>query len=298
MRILITGANGFLGSSLAHYWAAKGHQLLLLMRPSSNAFRVDGLMDTVHVARVKQVEEISAIIHNWSPNAVVHTACSYGRNGETPLELLDANLRFGIVLIQSILENVSPKDAPISFLNAGTTLAPDISLYALSKTQFSAWGSAIAKNAPDRLQFIDIQLQQMYGPGDDSSKFTTYVIKACRDNHNRLALTAGEQLRDFIHIDDVVSAYDVILNRRDYFSPSDSVEVGTGIAITMREFVEKVKQISGALTELDFGAVPYRQNEAMLCVADTDKLKSLGWQYNVNLTDGLKNLISPQNKNL
>ncbi len=71
----------------------------------------------------------------------------------------------------------------------------------------------------------------MYGPGDDSSKFTTHVIESCRRNEPRLALTAGEQLRDFIHIDDVVRAYDRIVDRQGDFAASDAIEVGSGDAV-------------------------------------------------------------------
>ena len=139
--------------------------------------------------------------------------------------------------------------------------------------------------------FIDIRLQQMYGPGDDRSKFTTHVIEACRNNELRLALTPGEQRRDFIHIDDVVRAYECILERRCEFAASDAVEVGSGTAVTMRSFVELAKQAADASTLLDFGAVPYRANEAMLCVADTDRLRGLGWQPKVQLADGIKSTI-------
>jgi nucleoside-diphosphate-sugar epimerase len=60
----------------------------------------------------------------------------------------------------------------------------------------------------------------------------------------------------------------------------------------MREFVELAKYVSGAKTQLNFGAVPYRDDEAMLCVADTNRLRSLGWRPKVSLTEGLTNLFA------
>ncbi len=70
----------------------------------------------------------------------MHTACSYGRKGESPLDVLDANLRFGMLLLQAALDATPRDGGPVALLNTGTVLAPDVSLYALSKTQFSAWG--------------------------------------------------------------------------------------------------------------------------------------------------------------
>lgn len=294
MRILLTGPTGFLGSALAHYWAVRGHQICLLARPASSLHRLQTLLPRVQLERAANAEEYLRVVRDFAPEAIVHTACSYGRNGETPLDIIEANLRFGTVLLQAVLDVVPQASGPITFLNTGTVLAPDVSLYALSKTQFSSWGAVLATQSPDRLRFIDIHLQQMYGPGDDRSKFSTHVIEACRQNEPRLALTTGEQRRDFIHIDDVVRAYDRILERHADFAASDAIEVGSGDAVTMRSFVELAKQLAGAATMLDFGAVPYRANEAMLCVADTARLRGLGWQPEVSLADGLKSMLAAQ----
>lgn len=287
MRILLTGPSGFLGSALARHWAGRGHTLSLIARPSSSLDRLAELMSAVSVFRVSAPGEIAAAVRVTAPDVVVHTACSYGRKGETPLDVMNANLVLGTSLLQTLLEDTTRDTGPVTFLNTGTVLAPDISLYSLSKNQFSAWGAALATHSPRQLRFVDLRLQQMYGPGDDGSKFTTHVIEACRRNESRLALTHGEQRRDFIHIDDVVQAYDCILEQRDNFAASDALDVGSGEAITMRSFVELAKQITGASTMLDFGAVPYRFNEAMLCVADTGRLRDLGWRQEVSLIDGL-----------
>ncbi|MDE1713188.1 NAD-dependent epimerase/dehydratase family protein (plasmid) [Chromobacterium amazonense] len=286
MRILLTGPGGFLGSALARYWSEYGHELILLARPTSSLKHLDDLM-SMHLLRASTFEEIAGLVQEAAPDAIVHTACSYGRNGETPLDVMKANHVLGSVLLQAVLDNTTSEKGPVSFLNAGTVLSPDVGLYALSKTQFSSWGAALASQYPERLRFIDILLQQMYGPGDDQSKFTTRVIKTCMRNEPYLALTAGEQKRDFIHIDDVVRAYDCILNQRAVFAANDSIDVGLGEAVTMRDFAVLTKQIAGASTALDFGAVPYRINEPMLCVANTNRIRCLGWQPKFSLAEGL-----------
>lgn len=292
MRILLTGPGGFLGSALARHWARCGHTLTLLVRPTSALDRLDGLLPAVRVLRAATPDEVAAAVRENEPDAIVHTACSYGRKGETPLDMLGTNLILGAALLQAVLDRTARDDGPITFLNTGTVLAPNVSLYAMSKTQFSAWGAALASQSPRQLRFIDLRLQQMYGPGDDRSKFTTHVIEACRRDEPRLALTPGEQRRDFIHVDDVVRAYDHILERRSDFAASDAIDVGSGDIITIRGFVELVKKVTGASTVLDFGAVPYRANEAMLCVADTSRLCDLGWHAQVQLADGLARMTA------
>jgi CDP-paratose synthetase len=293
MRILLTGPGGFLGSAIAHHWASRGHELCLLARPSSNLIRLEKLTGSFRVLRATTPAEIASAVTEAEPEAIVHTACSYGRRGEPVLALAEANIILGISLLEAALGVARRQERRISFINTGTSLAPEVSLYALSKRQFSAWGSALAAGAPRNLSFIDVRLQQMYGPGDDDSKFITQIIEACRRNHPRLALTAGEQKRDLIHIEDVVLAYDYILEARSRFAPHDVIEVGSGEAVEMKSFVELAKRLSGATTKLDFGAVPYRENEAMLCVAETGRLRSLGWIPRVSLEEGIRRMIAP-----
>ncbi|ANH67598.1 NAD(P)-dependent oxidoreductase [Mitsuaria sp. 7] len=310
MRIVLTGPTGFLGSALARRWAADGHELLLLARPGSRTQRIDALLGEsstlsssassasspsttvrrIRLVRADGMEAAAQALRDFAPDAVVHTACAYGRAGETPLDVLDANLRLGTALLQAAA--AVQGRSPVSFLNTGTVLSPEVSLYALSKTQFSAWGATLAGQQPERLRFIDLRLQQMYGAGDDRSKFTTHVIESCRRNEPRLALTAGEQRRDFIHIDDVVDAYDRVLAARDGFAAADAIEVGSGDAVRMRDFVELTRRLTGAATQLDFGAVPYRAHEAMLCVADTARLRGLGWVPRFDLEAGLRQTLA------
>lgn len=291
MHILLTGPNGFLGSALARHWSKLGHTLTLLARPTSSLNRLEDILQSMRVARPTTTGDIVAAVREASPDVIVHTACAYGRKGETLLNIIDSNLVLGSAMLQAISDNEIENNDPVVFLNTGTVLSPDVSLYALSKTQFSALGATIAERSPTKLRFIDVRLQQMYGIGDDSTKFTTQVIEACCRNLPRLALTPGEQLRDFVHIDDVVRAFDCILERRNEFAINDAIDVGSGEAITMRQFVELTKELSGASSALDFGTVAYRPNEAMHCEADTTRLKSLGWQKQVSLNDGLMHII-------
>lgn len=225
---------------------------------------------------------------DFRPDSVVHTACAYGRSGESPLTVLDANLRLGVALLQAAMAREGEHTV---FINTGTALTPDVNLYALSKNQFSQWGATLASQQPKRLQFIDIQLQQMYGPGDDRSNFTTHVIEACRLGEDRLALTLGKQRRDFIYIDDVVTAYDTILNHRSDLGISDAIELGTGTTVSIREFVELVHGLTAATTMLDFGAVPYRPHEPMLCVANTARLSAMGWTPFIDLESGITRIL-------
>ena len=287
MKILLTGASGFLGSALALYWLNAGHQVALLLRPTSKLDRMRGLEASFDVGRCMADVEVVDFVKKVQPEAVVHTACSYGRQGESSLQLFDSNLRLGLVLLQS-LQNAAQ---PVSFINTGSALVSEVSLYALSKNQFSQWGSMLASQSSGQLRFINVQLQHMYGPGDDASKFTTHVLHACQRNDPQLKLTAGEQTRDFIYIEDVVTAYDTLLTQRNQLDTVQDIEVGSGVAPTIRQFVETAHHLTESRTKLLFGALPYRINEAMHCLANVARMSHLGWAPAFNLTAGLKKTI-------
>jgi len=287
MRILITGASGFLGSALAINLHRQGHHIALLLRPKSVLDRLGNLTSTFQIGFFSSDQEIDDFVHLVQPDVVIHTACAYGRNGESMVQLTDVNLRFGLALLESSLRT----GEKFVFINTATILDRFLSPYALSKSQFPDWGKYLAKQPKLDFRFINVLLQHMYGPGDDPSKFSAHVLHTCSRNKPYLKLTEGEQRRDFIYIEDVVAAYSALVENIDKLDRYMDLEVGTGYAPTIREFVEIVHKLTSSKTKLLFGAIPYRANEAMNCQADIRKMQSLGWNPRFDLETGLKETI-------
>lgn len=287
MNILLTGASGFLGSAVALHLVDAGYQVALLLRHASSLRRLHGRESEFELGRYESDGEIDAFIRHVQPDVVMHTACAYGRSGETLLQVSDANLRYGLTILQTLVRS----QKPVTFINTGTILDATVSLYALTKQQFSQSGRFLAAQSSGQLRFINILLQHMYGPGDDLSKFTSHVLSSCYQNQPILELTAGEQKRDFIYIDDVVSAYTTLLEQRSKFGVTVDIEVGSGVAPTIREFVETVQKVTASRTELHFGAMNYRPNEPMHCQANIEQMNELGWQPKFDLERGLKRTI-------
>ena len=139
---------------------------------------------------------------------------------------------------------------------------------------------------------MNIRLEHVYGPNDETSKFPSYIADSCLKNIPELKLTKGEQKRDLIYIDDVVSAYLILLEKLgevdDFFI---DIELGSGKSVSIRHFVEMIHQITESKTKLDFGAIPYREGEAMSSQANIARLTSLGWHCNYDLEAGLNKMI-------
>jgi nucleoside-diphosphate-sugar epimerase len=288
VNLLITGATGFLGSALLGHWLRQGNTISVLTKPSSSLMRLASVEQSLRIASYASDNDVIQLVQDIRPDVIVHNACLYGRKLESVLQILDVNVRLGLLLIQGALLTSGKR---ISLINSGSVLDPSVSIYAMSKQHFSQWGGALARQNSSRFQFIDVRLQHMYGPGDAIEKFFSMVLHCCRCNRNALALTQGQQRRDFIYIDDVVSAYDTIIKNLDAFSDADQVDVGSGEAPTIRHVVETIHSLTGSRTKLQFGALPYRENEVMFSQADLHRMRGLGWEPEYDLEKGIRKII-------
>lgn len=291
MKILITGGSGFLGGALASALAQRGMKLTLLQRKSSPIKRQD-LAYKAEIIRFGQIQEIDDAISSVKPDAIIHTAGIYGRNGESWNDLIDSNLKLGLEIISSLRKT----EKKINFINTSTALDGTVSAYSLSKNQFSEWGRLASSLHSDSFRFIDIKLQHIFGAGDSPTKFSSYVIKSCINNVPTLELTQGEQRRDFIYIDDAVSAYIKILEECNNFADFEVIDVGTGTAPRVRDFVETIHRLTASKTKLLFGAIPYRNQEPPICAANTQRLNAFGWSPKHDLETALKMTIEKEMK--
>ncbi len=283
--ILLTGATGFLGSSIAHRLILEGYKLTILKRSTSNLRLIESIVDQIEMVNLDETDLQTFFDTAPRFDAVIHTATCYGRKNEGALQVFKTNTYFAFQL----LELAAEKKIPL-FINSDSLLPRDFNPYSLAKKQFSEWGEHYAKRK--MITFIDIQIEHMFGQGDSDTTFTNYVIKECLNNTDSIDLTQGEQERDFIYIEDVVNAYMVLLKEGNSL-PSDysTFELGLGKAIKVKDFVALVKTIAKSTTKLNFGALPYRKNEFMFCEADTRKLQALGWESKFSLKEGILKTI-------
>ena len=284
-KILITGITGFLGSHIAKALLIKGYQVIALKRSGSPLLRIETILNDVILYDVDELDFEAIFRKHPKIDTVIHTATCYGRNGETINQIFDANTVFPLRL----LEAASQAEVE-TFINTDTILDKYLNLYALSKNQFLEWGRFFSMH--NRIHFSNMRLEHFYGSGDDDSKFTSFVIKGCYENIHELKLTLGEQKRDFIYIDDVVAAYILLVEKIWQISDRyTEFDIGSGDAISIRDFVECVHRVTESHTKLMFGALPYREGEVMLSQANVEPLRKLGWVCRTSLEQGLVQVI-------
>jgi CDP-paratose synthetase len=283
LRVLLTGGTGFLGSNLLRRFCDSQANVVLLKRSTSSLGRIQDLLPSIKTYDLDRVELAQVFSENQF-DLILHCATDYGRKQVEPTQLVEANL----ILPLSLLQWAEKCGVP-TFVNTDTILDKRVSHYSLSKRQFFDW----LKVYSGRLACINVALEHFYGPDDDETKFVSSMITSLIRGEPRIELTPGLQKRDFIYIDDVVSAFSLILAHAATTGPGlYSYEIGSGERIEIRQLVTLIQRLSGnERTELGFGSLPYRENEVMESNVDLRALQGLGWQPLVSLKEGLTRTI-------
>lgn len=285
-HIVLTGANGFLGSHLLEALLKAGHHVTALTRSTSDLWRISHLMGRVRWVNVDQTS-IDSVFNCDGVDVVIHTACSYGRYGQSATSIVESNLVYGLAILDSAIS------AGVGTFIATDTLLPrTLNSYALSKHQLTDW----LKLKSDQIQVINLKLEHIYGPKDDKTKFVPWLIGQMEAGAARIPLTAGQQLRDFIYVDDVVSAFTTALSQRGVLASFSEFEVGTGTLTPVKVFVEHLYRLYKAKhpntkTDLGFGDIPMREGEPKKIDPDNSPLVLLGWQPETNIEKGLLNTL-------
>lgn len=218
--------------------------------------------------------------------AVIHLATSYA-TGTALAEVVETN----VVMPLGLLESAASTGCAL-FINTDTFFGkPEFHYahmrpYIRSKDEFMRWGALAGEGSS--LKLVNARLEHVYGPGDGDQKFASMVLNKLTANEP-IELTPGDQLRDFIHVSDVTTAYLTMLDMHEQFSTGiTEIGVGTSLPHTVRKFVETAKSLAGSSSALRFGAKPHRDGEIMRSVGDISRLRTLGWQPRHDLRSGLR----------
>lgn len=283
-KILVTGGTGFLGNALNKILLSNDYAVVMYTSKKSRLDRVSNYKSKVEILFREEFSP-EEVLCNSGIQTIVHNATCFGRSGESDFEVFQTNLDYSIQLFESGIKN-----GIRWFFNSDTSLPKNINAYSLSKSKFKEY----VRNrvyAID-LNVINVTLESIYGPGDDSTKFITWFMNQCKRNVSKIDLTGGDQKRDFIYIDDAALAYFMILHSKDKFkSRYENINIGSGQSHSIREICELIKKITLSTSHLNFGKFPYRDNEIMLSVADIRRLKDFGFQLETKLENGLRKMM-------
>lgn len=285
---MLTGATGYLGSKLLDKLVSKGHEVLVLKRSTSNIFRIDPVISKVKTINIDETP-LQKCFDDFVPDTILHCATDYGRNKSATSEILQSNLMLPLRLLE-----LGEKFKVKHFINTDTALDKYTNTYSLSKKQFKEW----LEFYPGNMVRVNIELEHFYGPGDDKTKFVSYLVHSFLNDAPELNLTLGEQKRDFIYVDDVVDAYMMIAEQLHETKGFYNYSVASNESVRIKDLVTRLQKIAqNSITKINFGAIPYRENEVMESNCDTSAIRKLGWQPKFKLQEGLEKMVQTEIKN-
>jgi len=289
--ILITGATGFLGSHILKKLIATDYNIVILKRSFSNIFRIHELMEHIKFYDIDILDSLEDIFKENTIDIILHTATQYGRKEESIVDIVESNLMLPLNLIGLAVENKVKV-----FINTDTLLDKRVSSYSLSKKQFKNW----LEYYSDKMVCVNVSLEHFYGAFDDRTKFVTFILQNLMEEKESIALTWGEQERDFIYIDDVVNAFmKIIIHSTNVKLGFYDYEIGSGKNIKIKDFIILMADLlNNKITKLNFGVIPYRENEVMESHVNLNAIKTLGWLPITDIEKGLNLTINKEKKGL
>jgi nucleoside-diphosphate-sugar epimerase len=284
--ILVTGGTGFVGKHLVRRLLQKNFSVVVLARKSSDL----SIFSELNI-EVCFIEDGVAPIFENNIFGIVHVATSYGQ-AQSLSDIFYTNVILPLLLLEEGVKNrVS------FFINTDTffTKSSGEYLYLNNYTKSKLLIADLIKQFSSNVKIVNLKLEHVYGENDNQQKFIVQIMKRLKSNEPYVDLTDGLQRRDFIYIDDVVSAYLTVINSIDILKGFTEIEVGTGISTSIREAVEIIHTCTKSSSILNFGALPKRSGEFIESKANLQILLSLGWKSKYDFKTGVKRILELEN---
>lgn len=293
MRVLITGAAGFIGSQLARLLVQEGCEVYALLRRQSDPWRIRDLLPELRVVEGDLLQPNQGWMKKLDtirPEACFHLAW-YAEPGVFFSSLLNLGyLSASLALAESLSKvgcrrlvvagSFSEYDQELGYLSENSALKPN-TIYGAAKAALyqalAPWASAAG------IDLLWPRIFSVYGPGEHEKRFVPAVmLAALRGKATRLS--PGEQLRDYLHVADAAAGVWAAVQS----SLSGPVNIGSGRPIAIGQLAERIGALVGRPDLIRLGDLPYRDGDPMFVCANTQLLKTAtGWSPRFDLQDGL-----------
>jgi nucleoside-diphosphate-sugar epimerase len=272
MKLFVTGGTGFVGTHFIGQAIDAGHDILALRRPGSRA-RLPLTVEPMWLE--KSMEQVTAA-DLAGIDALVHLAA---HSANIPYDTLENCMQLNVLVPLQLCRTALAADVH-RFIMAGSCfeygraaerydfipidapLEPTAS-YPTSKAAASVAFVGFAQESAIRLSVL--RIFQVFGRGELETRFWPTLKRAAQAGKD-FPMTAGEQIRDFVLVEDVARQFVAELCRVVPPGCPEIRHVGTGNPVTLRAFAEYWWGEWKAKGKLVFGAVPYRPGEVMRIV--------------------------------
>jgi UDP-glucose 4-epimerase len=299
VRVLLTGATGFVGSHvLARLLRDGEHRVALVLRPASARWRIAELVDRVHVIEgdLGHAAALAEPVGRFGPEAVVHLAWGHvADRDQSPLLQVD-NVRDTIELVRMVRAAGARH-----FLGVGSQAeyGPCPACIDEGQPTCPATPYGTAKLCAGLLaeqmclclgvRFAWLRLFSVYGPMDLPTTMISRVGGALLRGE-RPVTTRGEQLWDYLYVADAAEAIHGVLREP---SASGVFNLGSGRVQTIRSVIERLRDLIRPGAEVGFGELAYCPGQLMHLEANVERLRrSTGWDATTDLDAGLAHTVA------
>jgi nucleoside-diphosphate-sugar epimerase len=299
MKILVSGATGFIGKYLLAQLEKDRHNLWILVRPNSDTeflaesqikhYTLDG--DIAQLTKFMEKEKFDGVIHLASLFLAQHQP-------QDVQGLIESNVLFGTTLLDAAVQAKVPW-----FINTGTfwqhyddqDYSP-VNLYAATKQAFEDIAKYYLTVSP--INFVTLQLSDTFGPKDTRPKVFNLWLKIAESGET-LDMSPGEQLIDISYIGNVIDGYAQLIklfhDGRGAELRGQVFALSSGQPLKLKDLAKIFEQTTGRKLRINWGAKDYRPREIMV---PWNRGKSIpGWNPTVSLQEGIRQTFNEQAPN-
>ena len=289
MKVLVTGANGFIGRQCCIQLKNMGYEVHAI----SSRYNPDTSVYW-HKVNLLDDKQIKGLLEKVRPSHLLHLAW-YAEPGKfwtskknycwlkATLTLFEEFIISGgkrAVVAGTCAEYDWNSD---KYIEGITPLAPQ-TIYGICKHSLQMILSSYASS--NDISFSWGRIFSLYGPYENPARLIASVVTSLINNKTIICKN-GELIRDYLHVNDVASAF-VALIGSDIEGP---INIGSGQGIMLTDLVREVEKKMQKFGYLKIEGSSGKNSDAPIIVADTSKIRSIGWKPSYNLDRGLEDTI-------
>lgn len=293
-KIYVAGHKGMVGSAIVRSLRAQGYENIITRSHSElDLIRQNEVEDFFVCERPEYVFLAAAKVGGIAANSA-HLADFMYENMVLEMNVIHSAWKNGckkLMFLGSscIYPRMAPQPMKEDCLLTGE-LEKTNEAYALAKISGLKYCEYL--NRQYKTDYISVMPTNLYGPNDNYHPEHSHVLPALiRRFHEAkkkglkevYCWGTGSPLREFLYVDDLADACVYLMNN---YSGNETVNIGTGKELTIRELTELVARIIGYEGEIKWD--PSRPDGTPRKLLDVSKLNELGWHYKTELEDGIR----------
>ncbi len=279
MKILVTGATGFIGNYLIHDLLTNGYEVVASSTDINKAKLFSWFNKVSYIAYNINHDCDKNLFEKFGrPDRLIHLAWE-GLPNYKALFHIEKNLSHNYQFLKNLVSN-GLKDVTISgtcleygmvegCLKENLISNPIIS-YAIAKDSLRKFLLLLQNYFPFNLKWV--RIFYMYGEGQSENSLYSQLMMAIKNDAPFFNMSVGNQIRDFISVDDAANH---LLKISTTHNRTDIINCCSGIPISVKGFVEELLKRENKQIILNLGYYPYIEYEPINFFGDKTKLNQI-----------------------